>query len=139
AALASAEADLTTAVALHDLARDRERSGVSPEIDTLRARVEAQTSQQMVTDARHARDKQRIALLRIVGLPLGQSIALTSRLPYQSIPAPVVQEALGRALEARADYKAAVAQVHAAELAKRAAVLEHAPTVVFNGDVGALG
>ena len=74
AAAASAEADLSTATALYELARDRERAGVSPNIDTLRALVEMQSRQQALTQVRNALDRQRIALLRMVGLPLAQSI-----------------------------------------------------------------
>jgi outer membrane protein TolC len=97
------------------------------------------TRQQLATEARNRLEKQRVALMRIVGLPLNQSTALTSRLPYRPLPAASVDEAIARALENRADYKAADAQVRAAELTKRAEVLRRAPSVVFNGDIGALG
>jgi outer membrane protein TolC len=77
AALASAEADVTTARALYDLASDRQRSGVSPEIDTLRSQVEMQSRQQAATAARNTRDKQRVALLRVIGLPVAQAAVLS--------------------------------------------------------------
>lgn len=139
AALTAAQADLTTAQSLYDLARDRERSGVSPEIDTLRAQVEMQTQQQAVTEVRTAFDKQRIALLRIVGLPLTQAVALSSRMPYKETPLLGVEEALARALANRGDYKAADAQVQAAELTRHAAVVQRVPALSFTGDYGALG
>ena len=139
AAVASAEADAMTAQALYELARDRERSGVSPNIDTLRAQVEMQGRRQALTQARNTLDKQRIALLRIVGLPLGQAISLTSRLSYKPLAGLGVDAAVARALATRADYKAADAQVHAAESSKQAAARQRAPTLVFNGDFGALG
>jgi outer membrane protein TolC len=139
AAVASAEADLNTAQALYTLASDRERSGVSPNIDTLRAQVEAQARQQAATQALNNLDKQRIALLRIIGLPLGQQLTLSNRLAYHPAADLGNDAAFSRALANRADYKAADAQVHAAEAAKRAAVLEHAPTVTVNGDYGVIG
>jgi outer membrane protein TolC len=139
AAKASADADLATAQALFEIAGDRERSGVSPNIDTLRAEVEMHGRQQAVTRAQNTLDKQRVALLRIVGLPLGQAIALTSEFPYKAHDELSAHEAFDRAIAARTDYKAADEQVHAAESSQHAAVMQHAPTVEFNGDYGALG
>ena len=139
AALGSAQADLQTAQSLYQLAGDRERNGLAPNIDTLRARVELQVRQQAVTQAQNTLDKQRIALLRIVGLPFEQPVVITTRAAYRAIPEPVIADSVTRATAMRQDYKAAEAQVRAAEDARRAAELERAPTVAFNGDYGALG
>jgi outer membrane protein TolC len=139
AAVATAEADLRSAQVLFDLATDRERVGLVPNIDTLRARVEVQTRQQALTTAHNALDKQRVALLRIVGLPLAQPVSLTTRTPYKSVPELTPDAALQRALATRADYKSAAAQVRAAEQTKRAAAQQRVPTVTASGDAGGLG
>jgi outer membrane protein TolC len=139
AAVDTADANHTTADALFRLAQDRERSGVSPEIDTLRAQVELQDSVQAQTIARNTLDKERVALLRIIGLPLAQPLVLTTRMPYKPMTALTANEAVTRAIAGRADLKAADAQVAAAEAAEHAAALQRVPTVVVNGDFGALG
>jgi outer membrane protein TolC len=139
ASFESAEADRATAESLFEFARDRERAGVSPEIDMLRAQVELQARRQSSTVAANALAKQRVALLRIVGLPLNQPLALTSRLLYKPLAPVKSDDAFARAMSERADYKSADAQVRAAETARRAAALERTPTIVFNGDVGEIG
>jgi outer membrane protein TolC len=139
AALLSAQADLRTAQALYQLASDREKAGLSPNIDTLRAQVEMQARQQAVTQAQNLVDKQRVALLRIVGLPLNQEVAITSRVPYKPTPDVAPVDAFARALMTRADYQSAEAQRRAAELTKRGAELERLPTLTVTGDYGALG
>jgi outer membrane protein TolC len=138
-AVASTQADLQSAQELSRVANARVEAGTSPALDGLRARVEMQTREQAVTQAQNVLDKQRLALLRILGLPLGQPMAITSRLPYKPLPDLGIDEALERALAARADYKSADAQVHAAELTVQAAERQRLPTVTLSGDYGALG
>ncbi|HEX4346786.1 MAG TPA: TolC family protein [Vicinamibacterales bacterium] len=139
ATLESANSDRETAQALFDQAIDREKSGLVPHIDTLRASVQLREREQAVTQAQSTLDKQRIALLRIVGLPLQQPLTLTTAVPYSAAAGITGEEAVARAIEARADYKSAQAQTEAAELQARAATRERLPFVTFNGDAGALG
>src|SRR5581483_11483853 len=49
-----AQADLKTGEALYQLAKDRENSGLNPEVDTLRAFVELQSRQESVIEASNA-------------------------------------------------------------------------------------
>jgi outer membrane protein TolC len=134
-----AQADLKTAGALFQLAEDRERTGLSPEVDTLRAKVEEQSRQEGVIDASNALDKQRIALLRLLGFDVHQSIQLTSVLNSESFPAPARAAALQQALHSRQDYRAAQQQLRSAELAKQAAQMERAPKIGVAANYGALG
>ena len=132
-------AELRTAEALQKLAIDRENAGLSPNIDTLRARVELQVRRQGLIEANKNLAKQRITLLRVVGLPLQQQVRLATRIPYK--PLPPIDEAglMTRALASRPDYLAAEQQVKAAGLRLKAAQAERLPSLGLDGDYGALG
>ncbi len=108
-------------------------------MDTLRARVELQARRQNLIEANNNVAKQRIALLRVLGLPMHQQISLVSRVPYRPLPKVSEEEALQRAFAERPDYLAADQQVKAAELQKKAAEAERLPSLGINGDYGVLG
>jgi len=135
----AAVAELKTAEALHQLANDRENAGLTPNVDTLRARVELQVRRQNLIESNNNLAKQRITLLRVIGLPVHQQIRMVSRVPYKPLPAVSEEDALQRALATRPDYLAADQQVKAAELRKRAAEAERLPTLGISGDYGVLG
>lgn len=135
----AATAEVYTAAALQQLAQDREAAGLNPDIDTLRARVELQVRRQNLIEANNTLAKQRIALMRVLGLPAHQQFSLVSRVPYKPLPNFSEEEALQRALAARPDYLAADQQVKAAELLKKAAEAERLPSVGVSGDYGVLG
>jgi outer membrane protein TolC len=130
---------LKTAEALNQLAEDREAAGLSPNVDTLRAHVELQVRRQNLILANNNLAKQRITLLRVLGLPVHQEIKLISRVPYKPLPKVSEEDALKRAFAERPDYLAAEQQVKAAELQKRAAEAERLPSVGVSGDYGTLG
>jgi len=132
-------AELKTAEALYRLAEDREAAGVTPQIDTLRARVEMQARRQALIQAKNNLAKQRISLLRAIGLPASQQIRLTTRVPYRPMPPVDKDAALELALAVRPDYLAAEQLVKAAELKLKAARAQRLPTVGISGDYGALG
>jgi outer membrane protein TolC len=135
----TSQAQVKTAQALYDRAVDQQRAGVSPAIDTLRAQVELQSRQQQLIVARNDFAKQKLALSRIIGLPLGQAFALTDTAPYDALIPPSLEEGLRRAFAARSDYQAALAQTRAAELSRRAATAEHYPSLDLEGDFGDIG
>src|SRR4051812_34662606 len=134
-----AQADFKTAQALFQLAQDRERTGLSPEVDTLRAQVEQQSREEGVIEARNALDKQRMVLLRATGFDIHQSINLTTVLNDESVTAPRSEGALQQALQHREDYVAAQEDLRSAEQAKRAAEMERVPKIGAVGNYGALG
>jgi outer membrane protein TolC len=135
----TAQAQVTTAQALFSKASDQLKAGVSPAIDALRAQVELQTRQQQLIVARNDYAKQKLALSRVIGLPLGQQFTLSDKLPYEPLVVSSLEESLRRAYESRQDYQAARAQVRAAELARKAATAEYFPTLDFEGDYGDIG
>jgi outer membrane protein TolC len=137
-ALAGA-ARVDTAQALYDKAADQQKAGVSPAIDTLRARVELQSRQQQLIVARNDYAKQKLQLARLIGLPAGQEFTLATQAPYEPLATAGLEEDLRRAYLSRPDYLAAVLQVRAAEARRRAATAEHYPTVDIAGNYGAAG
>ena len=135
----TAEAQLKNAQALHDKAMDQQNAGLSPAIDTLRARVEMQNRQQQLIVSRNDYAKQKLALVRAIGLPVGQEIALTSKAPYDSAATLGIEQSVQRAYASRSDYLAAVQQVRAAEHYRKGASAEYFPTIDVTADYGDLG
>jgi outer membrane protein TolC len=135
----AAQAELETAQALFNKARDQQSAGLVPAIDSLRAQVEFQTRQQQLIVARNNYAKQKLALARTIGLPPGQEFNLTDQAPYKPLTPMSVDQALQRAYMGRADYQAAAQEVRAAEQFRRAATAEHYPTLDISGNYGAAG
>jgi outer membrane protein TolC len=134
-----AQTDFRTAQALLQLAEDRERTGLSPEVDTLRAQVEEQSREEGVIEASNALNKQRIALVRVLGFDVHQSIHLTSLLNSDPFPVPASEAAFQQALQSRQDYRAKQQQLRSAEQAKQAAEMERVPNIGVAANYGALG
>ena len=135
----AAQAQVETAQALFNKAKDQQSAGVSPAIDTLRAQVEFQSRQQQLIVARNDYAKQKLQLARTIGLPSGQEFNLTDKVPYEPLAPLNLDDALRRAYADRSDYQAVVQQVLSAERFRRAATAEHYPTLEFSGDYGAAG
>jgi len=137
--VAAAEAELAAAQALYQLAVDQENAGLAPNIDTLRARVQLQTQQSQLITAQNDLEKQRIALARVIGLPVAQKFRLVNRVPYQPLPEAEVANAFERALQTRPDYQAALASLRAAQYSLDSSTRERLPSIGFMGNYGVLG
>ena len=135
----TAQAQVTSAQALYDKAADQLKAGLSPAIDALRSQVELQTRQQQLIVARNDFAKMKLNLARIIGLPPGQEFVLTEKAPYQALVALPLDTYLQRAYAGRADYQAALAQLQAAELSRRAAVAGRYPSVDLVANLGDIG
>jgi outer membrane protein TolC len=135
----SAEAELKAAQALYQLAVDQENAGLAPQIDTLRARVQLQTQQSILIQAQNDLEKQRIALARVIGLPVKQKYRLVNRVPYEPLPEAAVENAYERALQTRPDYQAALALLRAAHYNEQASWQQRLPSIGFSGNYGVLG
>jgi outer membrane protein TolC len=139
ARIETAEAQVKTAQAVYDQASDQVTAGTSPAIDALRAKVELQTRQQQLIQARNNFAIQKLTVARVIGLAPGQEFDLTDKSPYQPFDGITVEDALKRAYGTRSDYQAAQADVHAAEFARRAAAAGYLPSLSFNADYGTAG
>ncbi|MGE5488043.1 MAG: TolC family protein [bacterium] len=135
----SARAQYKTAQALYDRAVNMREAGVAAGIDVLRAQVQMQAQQQLVIFYENEFEKQKLALERAIGLPVGQRIELTDSMSYTPPPPLDLAEALELAYANRADYKSQEASVRAAEAQRAAAVAERYPSVAFAADYGAIG
>jgi len=135
----TAQAQVQTAQALYDKSVDQQNAGVSPAIDTLRAKVELQARQQQLIVARNDYAKQKLALARVIGLPPGQEFTLSDRAPYEPLAALGLEQSLERAYSPRSDCQAALQQVQAGEHFRKAATAEYFPTVDVAGNYGDIG
>ena len=135
----TAEAQLQTAQSLYGKAADQQNAGLSPAIDTLRAQVEFQNRQQQLIVARNDFAKEKLTLLRAIGLPVGQEIALVSKAPYDALTTLGIEASLQRAYASRSDYLAAAQQVRAAEYYRKGAAAEYFPTIDMTADYGDIG
>jgi len=135
----TSEAQVQTGQALYNKAADQLKAGVSPAIDSLREKVELQSRQQQAIVARNNFAKQKLALIRAIGLPVGQPITLIDKAPYEPLAAWDLDTSLKRAYLMRSDYLAAAQQLRAAEYLRKSATAEHLPSVFISANYGDLG
>ena len=135
----SAKVQVESAQAIFQQASDRFNAGLSAKIDMTRSQVELQTQEQRLTAEQADYAKQKIGLARLIGMSPAQSFALSDKLPYAPLDNITLEQALAMAAQNRADLKAAEAQLHAAEFARKAAAAEHYPTLGIVADYGVIG
>jgi len=133
------EAQVKTAQALYDQAVDRVKAGTAADIDALRSKVELQTRQQQLIQAKNDFAIQKLTVARAIGLAPGQEFELTDKSPYQAFEGMTVDDALKRAYASRSDYRAAMSTLRAAELSRQAAIGGYYPSLTFSGDYGVGG
>jgi len=139
ARIAADEAQVETAQALFDQASDQVNAGTAADIDALRSKVELQTRQQQLIQAKNDFAIQKITVARVIGVAVSQDFDLTDKSPYQPLENMTMEEALKRALASRSDYRAAMSNVRAAELSRKAAVAGYFPSLSFGADYGTGG
>jgi outer membrane protein TolC len=133
----TAQAQVRTSQSIYDQASDQVKAGTSPAIDALRAKVELQTRQQQLIEAKNNLAIQKLTVARVIGLAPGQDFELTDKSLYQPLTEITVEEALQRAYAVRSDYRAAAADVRAAEFSRKAAAAGYLPSLSFNANYGA--
>lgn len=136
ARIETTEAQVKTAQAIYDQAADQVNAGTSPDIDGLRAKVELQTRQQQLIQARNNFAIQKLTVARVIGLAPGQEFEFTDKSPYQPFDNITIDEALKRAYAFRSDYQAAMSDLRAAEFARRAAFAGYFPSLSLDADYG---
>ncbi len=135
----SAKVQVDSAQTIFQQASDRFTAGLSAKIDMTRSQVELQTEQQRLTAEQADFAKEKIALARLIGMSPAQSYSLVDKLPYAPLENITLEQALALAAQNRSDLKAAEAQVHSAEFARKAAFAEHFPTLGIQADYGVIG
>jgi outer membrane protein TolC len=135
----SVEAQVATAKISLDQAVARHEAGTAPLLDELRARVDYQSLEQQLIVARNALEKDKLALARVIGLPLAQSFTLADKEPFAAFDQIDVEAAIRQAHANRKDLAAMMEQTKAAEQQRKAATADRLPTLTFNGDYGDIG
>lgn len=139
ARVVSQQAQVANARAVYNQAVVRKQAGTNAKIDVTRSFVELQTEQQRLSSLESDLRKQKIALARLIGLPLDRELSLTEILGSPEAALPDTSATIQRAFEHRADLQAAGSQVHAAEIALSSAHAERLPSVSLSGDYGVIG
>jgi outer membrane protein TolC len=132
AELATSKVSLDQATASHD-------AGISPRLDVLRAQVDYQNEQQSLISTNNEFAKDKLALARVIGLPLDQAFQLTDAEPYKALDNIDPATAFAQAVKNRKDLVAQSEQVAAARSQKTAAFADQLPTAKFSGDFGDIG
>jgi outer membrane protein TolC len=136
ARIETAEAQVQTAQTIYDQATDQINAGTSPDIDGLRAKVELQTRQQQLIQAKNNFAIQKLTVARVIGLAPGQEYEFADKSPYQPLEDISLEEALKRAYASRSDYQAAMNDLKAAEFSRKAALGGYIPSLSLDADYG---
>ena len=134
-----ARAQLETAEALLRQANDLKNAGLVAGIDVLRADVQVQAQRQRRIVAENTFEKSKLRLARAIGLPPGQAIALTDKIPFAPLDGVSLDKALADAYAQRADYLAARERLSAAASAESAANMALLPSLRLDADYGTIG
>ncbi len=132
AELKTSRVTLDQAIAGHD-------AGTNPRLDVLRAQVDYQNEQQNLISTSNQLAKDKIALARVIGLPLDQQFTLVDTAPYKALDNLDPDASFAQALRTRKDLQGSAEQVKAAESSRKAAIADQYPTASFSGDFGDLG
>ena len=135
----SAQAQRDTAHALHQQAVDRLNAGTAAAIDVLRAHVQLKGREQQLIAARNDLAKQKLALARLIGLPLGQAFTVADEALHPPLGSATPDDALRRSYSARPDHQTLQAHVRALELRRKAASAAALPALSLSLDYGAVG
>jgi outer membrane protein TolC/ABC-type transporter Mla MlaB component len=139
AAVKAAQSRVDLAQALYDQASDLQKHGVGTGIDTLRANVELQNEKQRLLEAQTQQQVALYGLVRLLNLDPHREVELADTPSFYATPQIDVNQSIEDAYESRAEMKTLAAQLHMAELTKRAASDSRLPTLNFAGNVGQQG
>lgn len=114
-------------------------AGTNTRIDVSRSRVQLQTEQERLISLEGDLKQHRIALARLIGVPLERELVLTEPFEYHELQPVDEMAALRNAFEHRSDLRSAQAQMKAAERTLAAARAERYPSITGSGDYGAIG
>ncbi|NYF87967.1 TolC family protein [Tunturiibacter empetritectus] len=137
--LETARAELATAAATDRLVQDRVAHDVSPQIEGIRAEVVRRSAEQRVAIAYARFEKDKLALTRIIGLPIAQEFQLTDSLIYTPAPDDSLDDLVAIVKTQRQDIRAAKAQLEAAKESVKAQSAERLPTLEVRASVGETG
>lgn len=135
----SQRAQVENAQAVYHQAEVRKEAGTNARIDVTRTLVELQGQQQRLNALQSDLRKQKLALARVIGVPLDRELILSDPLAFNPAAVPEPASAVQQAFQKRWDLQAAESQVHAAEIVVSAAHAERLPSASISADYGVLG
>ncbi|WP_109486586.1 TolC family protein [Occallatibacter savannae] len=135
----SFQAQVATAKVSLDQANANHEAGTAPKLDVLRAQVDYQSLQQQLIVAQNSLEKDKLALARVIGLPLDQKFNLSDKAPYAAFDHLDVDATIKQAHANRKDLAAMVEQTKAAEEQRKGATADRYPTVKVDADYGDIG
>jgi outer membrane protein TolC len=138
-AVSSAQAEVATSKVSLDQAVANHDAGTAPLLDELRARVDYQSLEQQLIAAQNSLEKDKLALARVIGLPLAQSFNLSDEAPYAPFDAMDANALIQQAKANRKDLAATVEQAAAAAEQRKAATAARFPTLSTSADYGDIG
>jgi outer membrane protein TolC len=139
ARVTSVEAQVATAKISLDQAVQNHNAGTAPLLDELRARVDYQSLQQQLIASRDSLEKDKLALVRTIGLPVAQTINLTDTAPYAVFDNMDVDALIKQAEANRKDLAAMVETTAASVEQRKAATAARFPVVSAETDYGVIG
>ena len=137
--LETAKAQFVTAETIESILSSRVKHDLSPQIDEIRAHVSMRSAELRVTLATTTLQKDKLALTRIIGLPIDQEFALTDGLRFLEAAPTGQVELLSKAAGSRQDLRAAKARLDAAEQAVKAQRAQRLPSVEVRANGGETG
>src|SRR5580658_6306638 len=135
----TAKAQLASAGELDEQTANQVANEVAPEIDSIRAQVERQSTEQRVTNAANQLEKDKLTLARIIGLAIDQEFEVIDPMTYRPLSGITSETATAEALRSRADLRSAEASIQAATFTLRAQKAQRLPVVSLNADYGGGG
>ncbi|MCC7176207.1 MAG: TolC family protein [Bryobacterales bacterium] len=135
----AAQANVTLASRLAELAASQREAGVATGLDVTRAETRLASQQVQLSQARTSLDTARLNLLRLMGAPLASEVVLTDRMRFAPEPLPDAEKTVARALAERIELRVAADQLQVAEARRKAAQAERLPSLGFFGDYGSSG
>ena len=125
--------------AVFDQASTQLEAGTNTRIDVSRSRVQLQTEQERLNSIEADYKQHKLALARLIGIPLDRELVLTEPFGYHELQPVDEMGALRDAFDHRSDLRSSDSQVKAAERVVSAAKAERYPSITASGDYGAIG
>jgi outer membrane protein TolC len=118
---------------------DRAGQGVASTLDVSRAEQQSNNLQQSLLEAENALTLAKLELAKGMHAQISADYELAEIASFYDTTVPAEKEALATAFESRPDYRAAQAQLRAAELDLRSSRAERYPSLAFAADYGQSG
>jgi outer membrane protein len=138
--LRARQADTTLATELLGIAQAQLQAGTGVGLDVTRARAQLAATKASLIASRNARDRAQLDLIRALSLPANARVALVDSLgAIPNVGTADERVLVAHAMSARADLRAEVQRLRAAQTSISAVRAERLPTVGLVADDGAIG